>query len=216
MRSAYAAAAAFAGDLAWAPIDAAPDFDAWLAYALAQQARGRRSAARDGAAPPPATSSGRPASSRSARAPLTRDRRHVAHPVGWGTGANVEAKLLQLTHAFEILDCVRVEFETDARNDRSRRAMEAVPAQFEGIHRRHRIERYGPRDTAWYSVIAEEWPDGEGEPPAPTRQAPERRPELRAARRGRRGSRSIRGDACVRGPARGAAAVFNSLSERAR
>jgi RimJ/RimL family protein N-acetyltransferase len=66
---------------------------------------------------------------------------------------------LQLRHAFDVLNCVRVELKTDARNERSRRAMEAIPAHFEGIHRRHRIERYGRRDTAWYSVIADEWPE---------------------------------------------------------
>src|SRR5262249_55471353 len=55
----------------------------------------------------------------------------------WGTGANVEAKLLMLEHAFERLGCMRVEFKTDARNERSRRALAALPAQFEGIFRKH-------------------------------------------------------------------------------
>lgn len=48
--------------------------------------------------------------------------------------------------------------KTDARNARSRAAMEALPAQFEGIHRRHMKIPDGWRDTAWYSVIAPEWP----------------------------------------------------------
>ena len=56
-------------------------------------------------------------------------------PEAWGTGANVEAKLLMLEHAFERLGCLRVELKTDARNERSRGAMAALPAQFEGVHR---------------------------------------------------------------------------------
>jgi RimJ/RimL family protein N-acetyltransferase len=80
-------------------------------------------------------------------------------PSAWRTGANVEAKLLLLTHAFEQLGCLRVEFKTDARNERSRAALAALPAQFEGVHRRHMLVRGGERrDSAWYSVIAEEWP----------------------------------------------------------
>jgi RimJ/RimL family protein N-acetyltransferase len=78
----------------------------------------------------------------------------------WRTGANVETKLLLLGRAFEQLDCQRVELKTDARNTRSRTAMEALPAQFEGIHRRHMALPDGTwRDTAWYSVIAPEWPE---------------------------------------------------------
>ena len=77
----------------------------------------------------------------------------------WGTGANVEAKLLLLEHAFERLGCRRVEFKTDARNERSRGALAALPAQFEGIHRKHMLVRGGEtRDSAWYSVIDDEWP----------------------------------------------------------
>lgn len=76
----------------------------------------------------------------------------------WRTGANVETKLLLFTRAFEQLGCERVELKTDARNTRSRAAMEALPARFEGIHRRHIKIPGGWRDTAWYSVIAPEWP----------------------------------------------------------
>jgi N-acetyltransferase len=79
-------------------------------------------------------------------------------PAYWSGGANVEAKLLLLEHAFERLDCIRVEFKTDARNERSRAALAALPAQFEGIFRRHMVVPGGLRDSAWYSVIAEEWP----------------------------------------------------------
>jgi len=78
----------------------------------------------------------------------------------WRTGANVETKLLLLGRALEQLGCERVEFKTDARNARSRAALEALPAQFEGIHRRHIALPDGTwRDTAWYSVIAPEWPE---------------------------------------------------------
>jgi N-acetyltransferase len=81
-------------------------------------------------------------------------------PSAWGTGANVEAKLLMLEHAFERLGCMRVEFKTDARNERSRAALEAMPAQFEGIFRKHMIiEDVGVRDSAFYSVTDLEWPD---------------------------------------------------------
>ncbi len=75
------------------------------------------------------------------------------------TGANREAKLLQLSHAFEDLGANRVEFKTDARNEKSRAALLGIGATFEGIFRSHMIMPTGPlRDSAWYSVIAEEWP----------------------------------------------------------
>ena len=81
------------------------------------------------------------------------------HPDAWGTGANVEAKLLMLEHAFERLGCLRVELKTDAGNERSRGAMTALPAQFEGVHRKHMLVRGGiRRDSAWYSVLDDEWP----------------------------------------------------------
>ena len=82
----------------------------------------------------------------------------------WRTGANVEAKLLMLAHAFEQLDCLRVEFKTDARNERSRAALEALPARFEGIFRHHMVVPYGDgiRDSAYFSVIASEWPQVRG------------------------------------------------------
>ena len=81
------------------------------------------------------------------------------HPSAWGGGVNVEAKLLMLGHAFEAWGCRRVELKTDALNDRSRRAMDAIGATFEGIHRKHMLVRAGEnRDTAWYSVVDDEWP----------------------------------------------------------
>jgi RimJ/RimL family protein N-acetyltransferase len=82
------------------------------------------------------------------------------HPRAWRSGANVEAKLLMMRHAFETLGCVRVEFKTDARNERSRAALAALPAQFEGILRNHMIvPDVGQRDSAYFSVIDSEWPD---------------------------------------------------------
>lgn len=82
------------------------------------------------------------------------------NPSSWGTGANVEAKYLLLRHAFETLGCRRVEFKTDAMNERARSALAALPAQFEGIHRKHMVVRDGERrDSAWYAVIDEDWPD---------------------------------------------------------
>jgi RimJ/RimL family protein N-acetyltransferase len=80
-------------------------------------------------------------------------------PKAWRTGANVEAKLLMLEHAFATLDCVRVEFKTDARNERSRAALGALPAKFEGVLRKHMIlPDVGQRDSAYFSVIDSEWP----------------------------------------------------------
>jgi RimJ/RimL family protein N-acetyltransferase len=80
-------------------------------------------------------------------------------PAAWKTGANVEAKLLQLGYAFDVLGCLRVELKTHAENARSRGAMERMGATFEGVHRKHRvIPGLGVRDTAWYSVIDDEWP----------------------------------------------------------
>jgi N-acetyltransferase len=81
------------------------------------------------------------------------------HPSVWSSGANVEAKLLQLRHAFEVWGCRRVELKTDALNERSRGALEALGATFEGVHRKHMLVREGEnRDSAWYSVTDDDWP----------------------------------------------------------
>jgi RimJ/RimL family protein N-acetyltransferase len=78
----------------------------------------------------------------------------------WGTGVNVETKLLLLARAFEHVGCRRVEFKTDARNERSRGALQALGAQFEGILRKHMVVRGGAtRDSAYYSVLDDEWPE---------------------------------------------------------
>ena len=82
------------------------------------------------------------------------------HPSAWRSGVNLEAKLLLFGHAFEALGCVRVELKTDARNQRSREAMAALPARFEGVMRKHMIvPTVGQRDSAYYSVVDDEWPE---------------------------------------------------------
>jgi RimJ/RimL family protein N-acetyltransferase len=76
----------------------------------------------------------------------------------WGTGANAEAKLLLLEHAIEHEAFLRVEFKTDAANERSRAAL-AQFAEFDGVFRKHMLVRGGQRrDSAWYSVIDDDWP----------------------------------------------------------
>jgi N-acetyltransferase len=76
------------------------------------------------------------------------------------TAANTEAKLLMLTHAFEQLNCIRVELKTDELNEKSRRAMERIGAKPEGVLRNHMIAWGGRvRSTIYYSILAEEWPD---------------------------------------------------------
>lgn len=76
------------------------------------------------------------------------------------TGANREAKLLQLSHAFETLGANRVEFKTHARNEPSRTALAGIGARFEGVFRSHMIMPDGSlRDSAYFSVTADEWPD---------------------------------------------------------
>ena len=72
---------------------------------------------------------------------------------------NTECKLLLLTHAFEALDCIAVEFRTHVINQASRRAIERLGAKFDGILRAHMIMANGTiRDTAVYSITAPEWP----------------------------------------------------------
>jgi len=75
------------------------------------------------------------------------------------TAANTEAKLLMLAHAFETWQLLRVCFYTDARNQRSRAALERIGGKFEGILRSHRIAAdYTARDSVRYSIVASEWP----------------------------------------------------------
>jgi RimJ/RimL family protein N-acetyltransferase len=77
-----------------------------------------------------------------------------------GTGVNPAAKLLMLTHAFEAAGVVRVEFQTDHRNGRSRAALAKIGAAYEGTLRRYHVHaRNGyQRDTMVFSVVDEDWP----------------------------------------------------------
>ena len=132
-----------------------------LARDGARQRRGRHGAAvRDHRPSPPAGPIG---SSRY----LSIVPEHRRLEIGWTwvgtafqrTGANREAKLLQLTHAFETLGANRVEFKTHSRNERSRTALAGIGATFEGVFRNHMIMPDGSiRHSAYFSVIAEEWP----------------------------------------------------------
>ncbi|MCK1995030.1 GNAT family N-acetyltransferase [Peribacillus muralis] len=76
------------------------------------------------------------------------------------TGVNTECKLLMLAHAFDLWQTIRVTLKTDARNVRSRSAIQRLGATFEGVRRAHvPASDGGIRDTAYYSIVASEWPD---------------------------------------------------------
>ena len=91
---------------------------------------------------------------------------HRSLEIGWSwlgqewqrTGVNTQVKLLLLSHAFERLGCVRVEFKTDARNARSQRALERMGATREGVLRNHMIVQGDyVRDSVYFSVIDQDW-----------------------------------------------------------
>jgi RimJ/RimL family protein N-acetyltransferase len=76
------------------------------------------------------------------------------------TGVNTEAKYLMLRHAFEEWRCIRVEFKTSALNHRSRAAIQRIGGREEGVLRHHMVNEDGSlRDSVFYSVLADEWPD---------------------------------------------------------
>ncbi len=78
----------------------------------------------------------------------------------WGSGANAECKYLLLEYCFESLNAHRVQFRAKSDNARSRRALEKIGATFEGTFRKDKIEPGGqPRNTAFYSILDDEWPD---------------------------------------------------------
>lgn len=153
--------AAELSDWTWMPVDAGASreaFDRWFAAELARAAAGSEA--------PFATiwrESGR-AVGATHYLEIRREHRRLeiggtwlARPY-WGRGANVEAKLLLLEHAFAS-GYQRVEFKADPDNLRSRGALAALPAQFEGVLRKHLIVRDGrPRDSAFYSVVDDDWP----------------------------------------------------------
>lgn len=133
--------------------------EAWLEAALANAAAGSEV--------PFATidrASGRPIGSTRFMSIVPEHRRLE---IGWTwlgrdwqrTGANREAKYLQMRHAFEVLGANRVEFKTDSRNEAARGGLLGAGTTFEGIFRNHMVMPDGPlRHSAWYSVIASEWP----------------------------------------------------------
>jgi N-acetyltransferase len=144
----------------WMQVDGSTEdgFDRWFAHALAVAA--------DGSEAPFVTvdrTSGRVLGS--SRFLLLRPE-HRGVEIGntwvrrdaWNGGANIEAKLLMCEHAFERCGCMRVEFKTDARNVESRRALEALPAEFEGIFRKHMLIHAGIRDSAYYAIVDDDWP----------------------------------------------------------
>ena len=72
---------------------------------------------------------------------------------------NTECKLMLMTHAFEVLGCIAVEYRTSFFNQQSRRAIERLGAKLDGILRSHQRHSDGSlRDTCVYSIIASEWP----------------------------------------------------------
>jgi len=82
------------------------------------------------------------------------------HPDYQRSGINVEAKYMQLRHAFEVMGARRVAFKTHHQNLKSQTAIQALGAKHEGIFRNHVIMPDGsPRHSYWYSIIAEEWPE---------------------------------------------------------
>jgi RimJ/RimL family protein N-acetyltransferase len=135
------------------------DLDAYLETALAAAAAGTEL--------PFATierASGRPIGSTRY---LNIDRHHRRLEIGYTwlgrawqrSGANTEAKLLMLEHAFDALGCHRVEFKTDSLNEQSRAALLGIGATLEGIFRNHMVSQGGRlRHSAYYSIVAEEWP----------------------------------------------------------
>lgn len=92
---------------------------------------------------------------------------HRSLEIGWTwlgqdwqrTALNTHVKMLLLSHAFERLGCVRVEFKTDARNERSQQALLRIGATREGVMRKHMIVQGNfVRDSVYFSVIDTEWP----------------------------------------------------------
>ena len=153
---------AFDGDLwRWTMVDPRnrADLEAWLDAALANAVKGaeRRFATVDRA-------TGRAIGSTRFMSIVPEHRRLE---IGWTwvgldwqrRGANQEAKLLQLTHAFEALGANRVEFKTDSNNERANPALLSIGATFEGTFRNHMIlpgQRI--RHSNYYAIAAEDWP----------------------------------------------------------
>jgi len=77
----------------------------------------------------------------------------------WASAVNPSCKLLMLGHGFEVLELNRIELKLDATNTRSWKAVERLGAKHEGVHRAHMVMADGRlRDTAWFSILRDEWP----------------------------------------------------------
>lgn len=147
----------------WMPEEnlAPAQVEAWLSRALGEAGRSQL---------PFATVEARTGRAMGSTRYLAIERQHLRLEIGWtwltasarGRGLNDEAKLLMLRHAFEVLGCRRVEFKTDAKNERSRGALLGIGARYEGVFRKHMLSYGGrSRDSAWYSVLDDDWPDVE-------------------------------------------------------
>jgi RimJ/RimL family protein N-acetyltransferase len=141
------------------PVTAGPELQEFIASAHAEQALGR--------ALPFATidRGSRRAVGSTRFGNIDRDNRRLE--IGWTwlgrtwqrTAVNTEAKLLMMTHAFEALGAIRVEFKTDSLNTQSRAALARLGAVEEGYFRNHLICADGRfRHSVWFSVIAADWP----------------------------------------------------------
>jgi RimJ/RimL family protein N-acetyltransferase len=140
------------------PVAGDSTLETWLGQALAEAVAGSR-------LPFAVLSNGTVAGSSSYLDIAPEDGRieigHTWYGRPWrGTHVNPCVKLLLLEHAFDVLGATRVQLKTDARNERSRRAIAAAGATFEGVLRKHSRRADGPglRDAAMFSVIDEEWP----------------------------------------------------------
>ena len=136
-----------------------PEMHSWIESAVGDQ--------RAGARYPHAIielASGRVAGSTSYLDPSPHDR-HIE--IGWTwlgrdfwrTPINTECKYLLLKHAFETLECIRVQLKTDLRNERSQRAIERIGGVREGVLRKVVIVKNGfQRSTVYFSILDDEWP----------------------------------------------------------
>ena len=96
-------------------------------------------------------------------------------PAWQRTAINTEAKYLMLRHAFEIWGCARVELKTDALNEKSRNAILRIGAKEEGTLRRHVVTWTGRiRDSVYFSILDNEWPQAKSELEAKLARAPEK------------------------------------------
>jgi RimJ/RimL family protein N-acetyltransferase len=140
-------------------VESRDDMDRWVATALEGRAAGLEQ--------PFATIDRRTGRTVGSTRFLSIEPAHRRLEIGWTwvapawqrSAVNSEAKLLQLEHAFDTLGALRVEFKTDALNERSRAALLGIGAVHEGIFRQHMLVFDGRRrDSAYYSVIDGEWP----------------------------------------------------------